>query len=66
MQKQDTIRTALIADGVSRAISAPKRKKLIHLAFTHTVLPERTISDDSKLREALKPFNEKVRGIPGR
>ncbi|MBR2176613.1 MAG: KOW domain-containing RNA-binding protein [Clostridia bacterium] len=53
--------SALIADGKSRTAAQPKRKKLIHLAFTKTVLDEQTMSDDSKISEALETFNRKVK-----
>lgn len=56
---------ALIADGYDRPVSRPKRKKLIHLAFTRTVLSEQILNDDSKLSEALAPFNEGVRAFRG-
>ena len=52
---------ALIADGVKHTVKAPKRKKLIHLAFTKTVLSEQTMNNDSKIQSALEPFNRAVR-----
>lgn len=57
---------AFIADGRTRPLERPKRKKMIHLAFTRTVLSEQTMNDDSKLSEALVAFNKKGTGIPGR
>lgn len=53
--------SAMITDGGRRNLSCPKRKKLIHLAFTRTVLSEQTMNDDSKISHALRPFEEKVR-----
>lgn len=52
---------ALVADGTKRTAAKPKCKKLLHLAFTNTVLNEQTMNDDSQIRQALKPFNQKVR-----
>jgi len=57
--------SAYVADGGNRRVSSPKRKKLIHLAFTRTVLSEQILNDDSKLSEALAPFNEGVRAFRG-
>lgn len=56
---------AYLADGQTRKIASPKPKKLIHLAFTRTVLDEQTMNDDSKLSDALRPFNEGVGVIRG-
>ena len=53
--------TALIADGKTRTLSSPKRKKLKHLAFTNTVLSEQTMNDDTKIRLELAPFDQRVR-----
>ena len=53
--------SALITDGDRRNLSRPKCKKLIHLAFTRTVLSEQTMNDDSQISQALRHFEEKVR-----
>ena len=47
---------ALTADGKTRTIVSPKRKNLIHLAPTATVLSEGEMESDSSLRKALKRF----------
>ena len=47
---------AFIADGKTRKISSAKKKKLIHLAFTRTVLDEQELNDDSRLSEARSMF----------
>ena len=52
---------AYIADGNVRKLSSPKPKKLIHLAFTRTVLDEQTMNDDTKIRLELAPFDQRVR-----
>ncbi len=52
--------TALISDGSSRPVSAPKRKKLRHLAFTRTVLCEQSLKDNSKICEAIETFRKKA------
>ncbi len=53
--------TALVADGDKRTVTSPKRKKLIHLAFTSTVLSEQIMNDDTKIRQEILIFNSKVR-----
>lgn len=52
---------ALIADGVSRTINKPKRKNLIHLSATATVLDERSMEADIEIRKILVGFNDRVR-----
>lgn len=49
-----------IADGKGRSLLHPKRKKILHLAYTTVVLDERTMSDDKKISEVLRSFQEKV------
>ena len=49
-------RYALIADGKTRKLSSPKRKNLIHLQLTATVLAEQEMESDNSLRKALKRF----------
>lgn len=53
--------TALVADGDKKTVTSPKRKKLIHLAFTSTVLSEQIMNDDTKIRQEILIFNRKVR-----
>lgn len=48
--------TALLSNGVSRLKEKPKKKKLLHLSPTKTVLPEETLHSNQTLREALRPF----------
>ena len=50
---------AIIADGKRRPLTKPKRKKLIHLAPTGTVLSEEQMETNRKLRNALRSFIEK-------
>ena len=52
-------RFALTADGKTRTIVSPKRKNLIHLAPTATVLSEGEMESDSSLRKALRRFQAK-------
>ena len=49
---------AVVADGKRRPLERPKRKKLIHLAPTGTVLPEEALKTNRTLRSALRPFLE--------
>ena len=48
---------AFIADGRRRKAEAPKKKKLIHLAATHTTLAD-TMDTNRKIRKALRDFSE--------
>ena len=57
---------AYIADGRGRTIASPKKKKLIHLGGTHTVLEEQMLCSDSSIRKAADAFNHKaLRALPG-
>ena len=47
-----------IADGKRRKLAAPKRKNLLHLQATKTVLGHASLKTDKQLRLALWPFNE--------
>ena len=47
---------ACIADGKRRRIQHPKRKKLKHLAPTHTVY-NGSLETDPQIRKAIKEFN---------
>ena len=47
---------ALIADGKRRQVQHPKRKKLKHLAPTHTVYDGST-ETNPKIRKAIREFN---------
>lgn len=45
---------AILCDGKHRPLERPKRKKLMHLALTATVMPEDTLKTNRKVREALR------------
>lgn len=47
---------ALVCDGKRRPLERPKRKKLLHLAPTATVLPEEALRTNRQIRTALRPF----------
>ena len=49
---------ALIADGDLRPLEKPKRKKLMHLAPTGTVLGEESLSTNRQIRTALAKYRE--------
>ena len=51
---------ARIADGDLRPLEKPKRKKLMHLASTHTVLEEQDYPTNNRLKQVLAAF-----GRPG-
>ena len=46
----------LLCDGKRRPLERPKRKKLIHVAPTATVLPEAALKTDRSIRAALRAF----------
>jgi len=50
-------RTILVADGSSRTICNPKRKNMIHVSSTRTVLSEEMLDHDESIRNALKRFD---------
>ncbi len=47
---------ALVCDGKRRPLERPKRKKLIHMAPTATVLGEEPLRTNRQIRTALSPF----------
>lgn len=51
---------AIVCDGKRRKLEKPKRKKLLHLAPTNTVLTEEALRTDRQIRTALRPFREKA------
>ncbi|MBQ8646743.1 MAG: KOW domain-containing RNA-binding protein [Oscillospiraceae bacterium] len=48
---------ALLANGTSRPIAKPKRKKLQHLAPTGCVLCGEALTDDQQLSEAIAAYD---------
>lgn len=49
---------AYMADGKRRKLEAPKKKKLMHLAPTGTVLSEESLSTNRQIRMALTHYRE--------
>lgn len=49
---------AYMADGKRRKLEAPKKKKLMHLAPTGTVLSEENLSTNRQIRIALAHYRE--------
>ncbi len=49
---------AYVADGKRRRLEAPKKKKLMHMAATGTVLGEESLSTNRQIRTALAKFRE--------
>lgn len=47
---------AYMADGKRRRMEAPKKKKLMHLAPTATVLSEESLSTNRQIRTALTAY----------
>ncbi|MGN1458138.1 MAG: KOW domain-containing RNA-binding protein [Acutalibacteraceae bacterium] len=54
---------AYIIDGKSRTATKPKKKKLIHLSPTYTVLDEQSMETDSEILKTLSTFNSKVQSF---
>ena len=50
---------AFVADGKGRTAEKPKKKNVLHLACTATILSDEILNDDSKIRQALKAFNSR-------
>lgn len=49
---------AYVADGKRRKLESPKKKKLMHLAPTGTVLGEECLSTNRQIRTALAKYRE--------
>lgn len=47
----------LLSDGATRPLAHPKRKKLMHLTPTATVLHSEALTDDQQLREAIAAYD---------
>ena len=45
-----------VCDGSRRALANPKRKKLIHLSPTKTVIPNHLMKTNREIYEHLQPF----------
>ncbi len=55
---------AVLADGKGRPLERPKRKKLMHLSPTLTVLSEEALATNRKLRPALREAGGQRENIP--
>ncbi len=55
---------AVLADGKGRPLERPKRKKLMHLSPTLTVLSEEALATNRKLRAALREAGGQRENIP--
>lgn len=51
-----------VCDGKHRPLEKTKRKKIIHVKVTNTVLSEELLKTNKSIRKALKSFVEKVGG----
>lgn len=49
---------AKVCDGKYRPLERPKKKKLIHIKLTNTVVDESFLNSNKSIREILRPFNE--------
>lgn len=49
---------ATVCDGKRRSLERPKRKKLMHLAPTKTILNENKLSTNRQIRTALRDFSQ--------
>ena len=52
---------AKVCDGKYRPLERPKKKKLIHIKITNTVLNENSLKTNKSIRVSLKPFMDAVR-----
>lgn len=52
---------AKVCDGKYRPLERPKKKKLIHIKVTNTVLSEDSLKTDKSVRVSLKPFMDAVK-----
>lgn len=48
---------AIVCDGKRRKLEKPKKKKLIHLSTTKTVLEEEKLLNNRQIKIALRDFN---------
>lgn len=51
---------AMVCDGKYRTLERLKKKNLIHLKLTNTVLSDADMTSNRAVRLALKPFNESL------
>ena len=51
---------AYMADGKRRTLENPKKKKLMHLAPTGTVLSEESLATNRQIRTALRAYREQT------
>lgn len=54
---------AKVCDGKYRPLERPKKKKLIHIKVTNTVLSEDSLKTNKSIRVSLKPFMDAVKNI---
>ncbi len=52
---------AKVCDGKHRPLERPKKKKLIHLKLTNTVLSEEKLQTNKSVKNALRPFTEALK-----
>ncbi len=50
-----------LCDGKSHPLNKLKKKKLIHVRLTNTVIKEDMLTTDKSIRLVLKPFSESIR-----
>lgn len=50
----------LVCDGKYRLLEKPKKKNIIHVKLSNTVLSESDMSTDRSVKAALRKFNESV------
>ena len=56
---------AKVCDGKYRPLARPKKKRLIHIKLTNTIVDEEFLRTDKSIREVLKPFNRNARKESG-
>ena len=53
-------RYVTLVDGKERPLCRPKRKNVLHIQGTNTVLDESVFTADKRIRKALSSFNESL------
>lgn len=51
-----------LVNGKTRPIEKPKKKKIIHVAVTKTVVPEHLLETNRKIRRVISDFNNAALG----
>ncbi len=53
-------KSAMVCDGKYRLLEKPKKKNLIHVKLTNTVLDESNLRSNRSIKAALRPFKDSL------